>query len=42
MSGTPVAIVTGAAEGIGWATAQQLAHAGWSVALFRSEWCARA
>ena len=34
MSAAPVAIVTGAAEGIGWATAQQLAHAGWSVALF--------
>jgi NAD(P)-dependent dehydrogenase (short-subunit alcohol dehydrogenase family) len=34
MSGAPVAIVTGAADGIGWATAQQLAHAGWTVALF--------
>jgi NAD(P)-dependent dehydrogenase (short-subunit alcohol dehydrogenase family) len=34
MSAAPVAIVTGAAEGIGWATAQQLAHAGWTVALF--------
>lgn len=34
MSRTPVAIVTGAAEGIGWATAQQLAQAGWTVALF--------
>ncbi len=33
MSGAPVVIVTGAAEGIGWATAQQLAHAGWTVAL---------
>ena len=34
MAGAPVAIVTGAAEGIGWATAQQLAQAGWTVALF--------
>jgi NAD(P)-dependent dehydrogenase (short-subunit alcohol dehydrogenase family) len=34
MNAAPVAIVTGAAEGIGWATAQQLAHAGWTVALF--------
>ena len=34
MSRSAVAIVTGAAEGIGWATAQQLAHAGWTVALF--------
>lgn len=33
MSGAPVVIVTGAAEGIGWATAQQLAQAGWTVAL---------
>ena len=31
---TPVVIVTGAAEGIGWATAQQLAASGWAVALF--------
>jgi NAD(P)-dependent dehydrogenase (short-subunit alcohol dehydrogenase family) len=29
----PVVIVTGAADGIGWATAQQLAASGWSVAL---------
>ena len=29
----PVAIVTGAADGIGWATAQQFAASGWSVAL---------
>ena len=34
MSGAPVVIVTGAAEGIGWATAQQLALAGWTAALF--------
>ena len=34
MSSAPLAIVTGAAEGIGWATAQQLALAGWTVALF--------
>lgn len=34
MSVAPVAIVTGAADGIGWATAQELAHAGWTVALF--------
>ena len=34
MSGAPVVIVTGAADGIGWATAQQLAHTGWTVALF--------
>ena len=31
---TPVAIVTGAADGIGWATAQHFADQGWSVALF--------
>lgn len=30
----PVVIVTGAAEGIGWATAQRFAQQGWSVALF--------
>jgi len=29
----PVVIVTGAADGIGWATAQQFAASGWSVAL---------
>ena len=29
----PVVIVTGAADGIGWATAQQLAASGWVVAL---------
>lgn len=34
MSKCPVAIITGAADGIGWATAQQLVHAGWTVALF--------
>lgn len=34
MSSARVAIVTGAADGIGWATAQQLALAGWAVALF--------
>lgn len=34
MSSAPLAIVTGAAEGIGWATAQLLAQAGWTVALF--------
>ncbi len=34
MSNARVAIVTGAADGIGWATAQQLALAGWTVALF--------
>ncbi len=31
---SPVVIVTGAADGIGWATAQQFAELGWSVALF--------
>ena len=31
---SPVVIVTGAADGIGWATAQQFAASGWSVALF--------
>jgi len=31
---TPVVIVTGAADGIGWATAQQFAASGWFVALF--------
>lgn len=30
----PVVIVTGAAEGIGWATARQFANDGWTVALF--------
>ena len=30
----PVVIVTGAADGIGWATAQQFAEQGGSVALF--------
>ncbi len=30
---TPVVIVTGAADGIGWATSQQLAASGWLVAL---------
>ncbi len=30
---TPVVIVTGAADGIGWATAHQFAASGWSVAL---------
>ena len=34
MSGAPVVIVTGAADGIGWATAQQMARAGWTVVLF--------
>jgi len=34
MSRSPLALVTGAADGIGWATAQELARAGWSVALF--------
>jgi len=29
----PVAIVTGAADGIGWATAQLLATRGWRVAV---------
>ena len=33
VSGVPVAIVTGAADGIGWATAQQFATEGWCVAL---------
>lgn len=30
----PLVIITGAADGIGWATAQQFAVAGWSVAMF--------
>ncbi len=30
---TPLAVITGAADGIGWATAQCLAAAGWHVAL---------
>jgi NAD(P)-dependent dehydrogenase (short-subunit alcohol dehydrogenase family) len=34
MNPSPVAIVTGAADGIGWATAQQLAQSGWAVAMF--------
>lgn len=33
MSPSPVAVVTGAADGIGWATAQAMSQAGWTVAL---------